>query len=129
MPLPPDFCWGWRVVVPEGLGASGEALWVETTKARTIGAAHKTVLLNACRIADRLDDLVVEINGRLTTTNHQGTEVINPLISEHRQQFATLSMILSRLGVGELPAAASGDKPWAQVVADEVAKKRAEKSG
>lgn len=88
----------------DGLGEAGQALWDEVTKGRELSVAHKTLLLNACRIADRLDEIDKEIpRSGLTVENHQGTETINPLIPEQRQQLAQLSAILTRMGFRELP--------------------------
>lgn len=104
----------------DGLGEAGQALWDEVAIGRPLSVAHKTLLLNACRIADRLDEIDNEIpRAGLTVVNHQGTESINPLISEQRQQLAQLSAILTRMGFKELP------KPTEQVsVADRMAEQR-----
>lgn len=107
---------------PDGLGLAGIDLWLSVSSGRQLDAASRVLLLNACRIADRLDALDAEIDGRLLSFNQRGDEVINPLISEHRQQYSTLASILSRMGLGELPRPQSGDSKW-----DELAKRRAER--
>ncbi len=107
---------------PDGLGLAGIDLWLSVSSGRQLDAASRVLLLNACRIADRLDALDSEIDGRLLSFNQRGDEVINPLISEHRQQYATLAGILSRMGLGELPRPSTGDSKW-----DELAKRRAER--
>lgn len=109
-------------VVPAGLLAAGRELWVSVSANRALDAPSRVLLLNACRIADRLDALDEEIDGRLISYNQRGDEVINPLISEHRQQYATLAGIFSKMGLGELPKPASGPSKW-----DELAAKRAER--
>lgn len=109
--------------IPPGLAASGTELWTTTTRDRALDSASKILLINACRIADRLDDLDREIDGRLISFNQRGDEVINPLISEHRQQYTTLANILSKMGLGELPKPASGESKW-----DELAKKREDRA-
>ncbi|WP_241177760.1 hypothetical protein [Mycolicibacterium nivoides] len=81
------------------------------------------LLVNACRIADRLDQLDTEIGGRLLSYNQRGDEVINPLISEHRQQYTALANILGKMGLGELPKPKVGESKW-----DELAKRRAERA-
>ena len=88
---------------PSGLGLAGIDLWISVTSGCELDAASKVLLLNACRIADRLDQLDSEIDGRLISYNARGDEIINPLISEHRQQYSTLAGILSKMGLGELP--------------------------
>lgn len=104
----------------DGLGTAGKALWDEVTDGRTLSTAHKTLLVNACRIADRLDEIDSEIpRAGLTVLNNLGTESVNPLIPEQRQQLAQLSAILTRMGFKELP------KPTEQVtVADRMAAQR-----
>lgn len=108
--------------VPPGLLGRGTELWTSVSANRTLDAPSRVLLLNACRIADRLDALDEEIDGRLISYNQRGDEVINPLISEHRQQYATLAGIFSKMGLGELPKPASGPSKW-----DELAAKRAER--
>ncbi|AGT12610.1 hypothetical protein PBI_WHIRLWIND_3 [Mycobacterium phage Whirlwind] len=109
--------------VPPGLNLAGIDLWLAIAEERELDAPAKVLLLNACRIADRLDQLDKEIDGRLLSYNQRGDEVINPLISEHRQQYTTLANILSKMGLGELPKAKQEDSRW-----DELAKKRAERA-
>ena len=109
--------------VPPGLLDAGRELWSSIVAQRQLDAASRVLLLNACRIADRLDQLDKEIGGRLLSYNQRGDEVINPLISEHRQQYSTLASILSKMGLGELPRPQVGESKW-----DELAKKRAERA-
>lgn len=108
--------------VPAGLMEAGSELWSSITSGRELDASGRVLLVNACRIADRLDQLDKEIDGRLLSYNQRGDEVINPLISEHRQQYTTLANILSKMGLGELPKPKDGESKW-----DELAKKRAER--
>lgn len=109
--------------VPPGLEAGGTELWESIAGERELDAASKHLLVNACRIVDRLDNLDKEIDGRLLSFNARGDEIINPLISEHRQQYTTLANILGKMGLGELP------KPQeANSREDELAKKRAERA-
>ncbi|UEM46288.1 terminase small subunit [Mycobacterium phage Enceladus] len=114
---------GVRNTVPPGLMAAGKELWESVASERELDAPSRVLLLNACRIADRLDQLDQEIDGRLLSYNQRGDEVINPLISEHRQQYTTLANILGKMGLGELPKAKQENSRW-----DELAKKRAERA-
>lgn len=107
--------------IPAELGESGRDLWAGVASGRGMTAASRALLLNACRMADRLDDLVEKIGGRLTVINHQGTETINPLIAEHRMQYTALAQVLAKMGVAELPKPKS-DKKSSR---DELAAKRA----
>ena len=119
---------------PSGLKESGEALWEDTVNGRQLSAAHKALLLNACRIADRLDDIAEELeDAPLTVTLYDKrgepiNEVAQPLLGEHRQQFATMSQILSRLGVGELPKTNAGKKSLKDQLAEQREKREAKKS-
>ncbi len=112
-----------KSAVPAGLMEAGETLWVSITADRELDAATRVLLVNACRIADRLDQLDTEIGGRLLSYNQRGDEVINPLISEHRQQYTALANILGKMGLGELPKPKVGESKW-----DELAKRRAERA-
>lgn len=107
----------------DGLGTAGKALWDEVTDGRTLSTAHKTLLVNACRIADRLDEIDNEIpRAGLTVINHQGTTSVNPLICEQRQQLAQLSAVLTRMGFKELPRESSK-----KTVKDQMAEQRAKR--
>jgi hypothetical protein len=112
-----------KKMFPPGLLVAGQELWSAITSDRELDAASKALLLNACRIVDRLDQLDKEIDGRLLSFNQRGDEVINPLISEHRQQFNTLAGIFSKMGLGELPKPKTGESKF-----DELAKKRADRA-
>ena len=106
------------------LGESGREMYEALTKGRQASAAHKIMILNAARMADRLDELTEEIGGRLTTTNSQGTETINPVISEHRMLCTALTQILAKLGVAELPKVKTGEK----TIRDQLAEQRAKRA-
>lgn len=110
--------------VPAGLSEAGVELWNDIANGRRLSAAHRSLLLNICRVADRLDELAEELAGReLVVTNHQGTETPNPLLTEHRMQLATMSQLMTRLGIGELPKAAKQSS-----VKDQMAQKREERA-
>ena len=108
---------------PPELGDSGREMYAALALGREVSAAHKVMILNAARMADRLDELTEEIGGRLTTTNSQGTETINPVISEHRMLSTALAQILAKLGVSELPKVGTGKK----TIRDELAERRAKR--
>lgn len=107
--------------VPKDLDQSGNELWCGVSAGRTLTAAHLALLHNICRIADRCDALIAELGPNLTTTNHRGDTVINPLIAEHRQQLATMNQLLSRMGLVDLPKGKSTTKAS---VKDQLAAKR-----
>lgn len=111
--------------VPGGLSEGGTALWEGLIKGRTFDAPTAALVLNACRVADRLDELTAEINGDLTVMNDKGDVAANPLITEHRQQLMVLRQVLTTLGLGKLGAVTTKNMG----LADQLAAKRAERTG
>ena len=107
----------------DDLGPSGRELFDALVAGRDISAAHRALVLNAARLADKADELSAAVGGRLTTVNSQGTETINPVVSELRMVTAALSQVLAKLGVGELPKVRSGDKS----IRDQLAERRAKR--
>lgn len=105
----------------DDLGPSGRELYDALVEGREVSAAHRALVLNAARLADKADELSEAVGGRLTTVNSQGTETINPLISELRMVTGALSQVLAKLGVGELPKVRTGEVS----IRDELARRRA----
>ena len=103
------------------LGPSGRDLYEALIDGRGVSAAHRVLVLNAARLADKADELSAEVGGRLTTVNSQGTETINPVVSELRMVTGALAQVLAKLGVGELPKVRSGEK----TIRDQLAERRA----
>lgn len=103
-----SICGGFAVSAVDDLGDSGRALWDAINESREVSAEFTALVLNACRITDRLD----EMSGRLLNEpltvklcDKQGqeiNEVANPLLVEHRMQLQTLRTVLSSLGVDRL---------------------------
>ena len=104
-------------------GPAGEELFVALTEGREVSAAHRVLIVNAARLADKCDELSAAVGGRLTVVNSQGTETINPLISELRMVTSALSQVLGKLGVGELPRVRDGGKS----IRDQLAERRAKR--
>lgn len=98
------------------LGVSGRDLWDGVRLVREVPKHMEPLLLNACRIVDRLDEMADRLAVDPLTVklyDKQGqeiNEVANPLLIEHRQQTATLSQIMARLGLEKLATKPSGDK-------------------
>lgn len=111
--------------MPAELGPSGRDLFEALVVGRGVSPAHRVLVMNAARLADKADELSAEVGGRLTTVNSQGTETINPLISELRMVTGALAQVLSKLGVGELPKVRSGEK----TIRDQLAERRAGRAG
>lgn len=105
------------------LGPSGRELFDALVGGRDVSAAHRALVLNAARLADKADELSAAVGGRLTTINSQGTETINPVLSELRMVTSALAAVLSKLGVGELPKVRSGEKS----IRDQLAERRAKR--
>lgn len=111
---------GVRVDAPAGLKASGRALWDGVAAVRDVRPEYVSLLLNACRIADRLDDLSAG-DMPLTVENARGDEVANPVFTEHRQQLSTLKAVLASLGVDKLPVAEVEEVPFEERLAQAAA--------
>src|SRR5699024_7507635 len=87
-----------------GLSERGKRLWADLTKGRELDAAQSALLLNMCRLADRLDDLSGAVGDELTVVNDKGDTVANPILTEHRQQLLAFLQVAKTLGVEKLPA-------------------------
>jgi hypothetical protein len=110
--------------VVDDLGPSGRELFDGLLDGREVSAAHRALVLNAARLADKADELSMAVGGRLTTINSQGTETINPVLSELRMVTSALSQVLAKLGVGELPRVRAGEKS----IRDQLAERRAKRA-
>lgn len=108
-------------MIPDGLGPSGLDIFKALTDGRDVTPGHLVLITNAARLADKADELSAAVNGRLTTVNSQGTETINPVVSEFRMVSAALAQLLQRLGVGELPRVRSAEKS----IRDQLSERRA----
>ncbi|WPH57623.1 hypothetical protein [Mycobacterium phage WXIN] len=107
------------------LSERGKELYDSIIKDRELNAAQKIMALNAARMADTLDRIENELAAypNLTVINSQGTETINPLISEARMLTGALSQILAKMGVAALPDAESQERS----AIDDLAGRRAER--
>jgi len=93
--------------VPDGLGASGRVLWDEC-RGDTLHAAHRGLVLQACRLLDRLDNLADQLGDPrdllvAVQTETGGVElVVDRALAELRQcalAYGKLIDQLRRLGV------------------------------
>jgi hypothetical protein len=100
----------------DGLRARGRALWDDTEKA-VAGERGRALLLEACRIADRLDGLALILGGDAADwlevvegkADGDALEVrIDAVLAEARQQAGTLRAILTSLPMRESDDAAGG---------------------
>lgn len=104
-----------------GLAAAGRSLWSLMTAGAMLGPMQKVLLLEACRIVDRLEKLDAQLRGaerdwlRLEPLDDEGTAyvvIVDKALSESRQQAATLKGILAEIRqagrTGVRPAAGTG---------------------
>lgn len=83
-------------LVPVGLRTRGKALWSELTAADNVDAATRAIAGEACRIADRLDDLDAVIGGRKSGVRAGDLTVIQAM-SEARLQANALRQLVAQL--------------------------------
>ena len=91
--------------MPRGLRASGRRLWRSVVDEYDLDAHEQLLLLEACRVADRLASLAVAgQSAPLTVTNRHGDQVASPFLVEARQQQLTFARLLAslRLPSGEV---------------------------
>jgi len=94
---------------PPGLEASGNRLWRAVVADYELEAWEEILLLEACRCADRLDQLAKDsAEGPLVVTNHRGDRVSHPSLVEARQQQIVLSRLLASL---RLPSGEETGRP------------------
>jgi hypothetical protein len=90
---------------PGGLGVAGRRLWktvISDADSQDIDLDWREIawLEDACRLADRLEQLEVELAAStLMVAGYQGQPVINPLIPEIRQTRALRAQMLARIVV------------------------------
>lgn len=83
---------------PTGLKAAGRSLWQSVVGDFDLDRHEELLLLQACRCADRLDQMARALDqAPLTVTNARGDEVPHPLLTESRQQSLTLARLLASL--------------------------------
>jgi hypothetical protein len=92
----------------DGLGPRGRALWDDTEK-RVAGERGRVLLLEACRIADRLDQLgrllAGDVDAWAYVESGRADQVLelrlDAAMAEARQQAGTLRAILTTLPMGD----------------------------
>lgn len=84
--------------IPAGLKTSGRTLWKAVTDQFELDEHEFITLKEACRTADRLDELDKEMQDEpLTVVNSKGDETANPRIVEQRQQSLTYTRLIASL--------------------------------
>ena len=83
---------------PSGLKTAGKKLWDSVIADFDLEEHEKITLKEACRTADRLDELDKEMESEpLTVVNSKGDETANPRIVEQRQQSMTFIRLMASL--------------------------------
>lgn len=84
---------------PEGLRGSGSALWRAVLGDYELDEHETTILREACRTADSLDDLQALLDAEgLMSESSQGVRV-HPALVEARQQRVTFARLLTALRI------------------------------
>ena len=86
---------------PSGLGRSGRALWREVNAEFGLAAHESAILVQCCRVVDRLDALQGELAaaGSLTVTGSTGQPKAHPLLAEWRAQARLLESLSRALSI------------------------------
>lgn len=97
-------------VIPAGLAERGTALWIDVLAERELDAAGRVLLAEACRMADRLEQMDRLLRGDIGTwavisddyTGGKRTTkvVLDDALGEARQQAATLRALVTSLKLG-----------------------------
>jgi hypothetical protein len=100
-----------RSTKPKGpedqLGPAGRKLWDAVLEPLELDTWEASILIEACRTADRLDLLAAAAVGApLTVENARHDLVVNPLLSEARQQSLALARLIASL---RLPDGLAGE--------------------
>jgi len=113
-----------------GLGERGQRLWDDVTAYWKPPAMHREMLLEACRMADRLEKLDRQLKGedwlRFWTRDDDGSEVtvyVDKVLSEARELAGQFRMVIADLAKA-MPAA-KPEKKGGGVLADLAAKRAA----
>lgn len=114
------------------LGAAGAELWEKVTATDKPGPLHAVMLLEACRITDRLDALDRQLRGedwlrfRHDESGVQVTVYVDKVLAEAREQAVALKGILAELrqSLGQ----AKPEEPKGGGVLADLAAKRAARS-
>lgn len=111
---------------PRGLKAAGKRLWNDITGEWDLRPDELRVLADAARQADLIERIENELpHVPLIVQGSQGQEVIQPLISEIRQQRATLASLLRQLKLAETGEEETTAAPSGPMTRSEAARKAA----
>jgi hypothetical protein len=118
-----------KIPTDSTLGRMGSRLWAEMTAAKDPDPLDRPLLIEACRIIDRLDKLDRQLDGHdwlRFRANEDATEVtvyVDRVLAEAREQATALRMILADLKKALAPA--TPEKKGGGVLADLAARRAA----
>ncbi len=93
---------------PVGLGRSGRALWRAVHAEFGLAPHERAILVQCCRVVDRLDVIEAELAGvPLTVAGSTGQPKAHPLLAEWRAQARVLESLSRALSI-PLPDEAVG---------------------
>ena len=86
---------------PSGLGKAGKALWQGINAEYGLAPHESAILVQCCRVVDRLDVLEDELSaaGSLTVTGSTGQPKAHPLLAEWRAQARVLESLSRALSI------------------------------
>jgi hypothetical protein len=85
---------------PSGLGKAGRGLWREVNAEFGLAAHEAAILVQCCRIIDRLDAIEAELAGQpLTVAGSTGQPRAHPLLAEWRHQARVLESLSRALSI------------------------------
>jgi hypothetical protein len=86
---------------PSGLGRAGRALWRGINAEFGLAPHEAAILLQCCRVVDRLDALELELReaGSLTVEGSTGQPKAHPLLAEQRAQMRVLESLSRALSI------------------------------
>lgn len=85
---------------PPGLGRSGRALWRDVNAEFGLSPHESAILVQVCRVVDRLDAIEAELAGEpLTVKGSTGQPRAHPLLAEQRMQCRVLESLSRALSI------------------------------
>jgi hypothetical protein len=85
---------------PSGLGKAGKALWHDVNAQFGLAPHESAILVQVCRVADRLDVIEAQLAGApLTVPGSTGQPKAHPLLAEWRAQARVLESLSRALSI------------------------------
>jgi len=86
---------------PSGLGNTGRALWRDINAEFGLAPHERAILVQCCRVVDRLDAIETELcaAGSLTVAGSTGQPKAHPLLAEWRAQARVLESLSRALSI------------------------------